>query len=77
MDTLRWSRNFSGMHSLPDFLERNYDKLIEIVQVVEYSIGLEFHEDVKCLLLKYGRTPKQHEGPSIHPPFNTISVAVV
>jgi hypothetical protein len=57
MDTLQWSRNFSGIQSLPDFLERNYDKLIEIVEVVEYSIGLEFREDVKCFLLEYGRTP--------------------
>ena len=47
MDTLLiWSRNFSGMQSLPHFLERNYDELIEIVQAVQYCVGLEFHEDV-------------------------------
>jgi hypothetical protein len=70
MDTLLiWSRNFSGIQSLLPFLERNYDELIEIVQAVQYCIGLEFHEDVRSFELKNGRTPEQHEEPFIHPPF--------
>jgi hypothetical protein len=71
MDTLlKWSRNFSGMESRHIF-ERNYDKLVEIVQAIEYCIGLEFDEDVKSFQLKNGRTPKPHEEPFIHAPFHS------
>jgi hypothetical protein len=71
MDTLlKWSRNFSGMESR-HVLERNYDKLVEIVQAVEYCIGLEFDEDIRFFQLKNGRTPKPHEEPFIHPPFHS------
>jgi hypothetical protein len=48
MNTIfRWSRGFSGYVLLPSHIERNYYKLIEIVEVVEYCIGREFDEDIK------------------------------
>jgi hypothetical protein len=48
MDTVfRWSRDFLGTVSLPTHVEKNYDKLVEIVEAVGYCIGREFDEDVK------------------------------
>lgn len=66
MDTLlRWSRDFPGMESIPHVLESNYDKLVEIVQAVQYCIGLESDEDKRSFKLKHGRTPERHEEPFI------------
>jgi hypothetical protein len=48
MDTIfTRSRDFSRYVLLPSHIERNYYKLIEIVEVVEHCIGREFDEDIK------------------------------
>jgi hypothetical protein len=50
---------FLDMYS-PFHIKRNYYKLVELVEVVEYCIGREFDEDVKSFEQEYYLLPVQN-----------------
>lgn len=46
MDTIhKWSKDFPGLVSLYPAIEKNYCKLVEIIEAVEECVGQEFYED--------------------------------
>jgi hypothetical protein len=64
-----WAFDYPILELLPTNLENDKEKLIDIVDIVQWCIGKEFTKDVILFNQQYERDPTDVERPHIHPPF--------